>query len=374
MPASTRLDLEAEDSRIHSPFIRYGPRVRFGLTMTGSEVQGLAREILEGGDEAKLLAASGHLPLPPDELIPLQVRLTDSVQEEIRRKAAESLAHLEPKIAAALVEDGTTPEVMTYFGRHLRHPVVIEAVLRQRLISPDLLAELALVIESELQEILLLRQDLIIENPGILVELERNPQATAYTKRKINEYREHLLPRDKRPRTSRGELEEQADAVTDEELIEAIEEVKDAVQATGEKDETIGLNESQIKTLPVPVRLRLTRGASKALRGILIKDPNPMVATSVLANNPLGELEIEHIANNRAVIGEVLAVIGKSRSWMRKYSIVHAMVKNPRTPVGLAARLVPRLSARDLQQLAKDRNVANAVRSTAKQLYRIKRT
>ncbi len=342
--------------------------------MTGRELRGLAREVLEGGDEAKLLAASGQLPLPPAELIPLQVHLTESAQEEIRRKAAESLGHLQPKIAAALVEDGTTPEVLTYFGRHLRHPVVIEAVLRQRLISPDLMAELALVIEPELQEILLLRQDLIMDNPGILVELEHNPRATAYTKRKINEYREYLLPRDKRPRTSRAELEEQADAVTDEELIEAIEEVKAAVEATGEKDQAIGLNESQIKTLPIPVRLRLTRGASKALRGILIKDPNPMVSTSVLSNNPISELEIEHIANNRAVIGEVLAAIGKSRSWMRKYSIAHALVKNPRTPVGLAARLVPRLSVRDLQQLARDRNVANAVRSTAKQLYRIKRT
>lgn len=342
--------------------------------MSAGELRGLAQEVLAGSDEAKLLAASGLLPLPTEDLIPLQVRLTEHPQEEIRRTAAESLGSLDPKIAAALVEDGTSPEVMTYLGRHVRHPLVLEVLLRNRAISPDLLSELALVVGPELQEVLLLRQDLIVANPEILVELEQNPRANAYTKRKINEYREHLLPREKRPRKTRAELEQEADAVTEEELVEALEEVQVAVPAEGERDETLGLNESQVRTLPIPVRLRLTRGASKALRGMLIKDPNPMVATSVLSNNPLSELEVEHIANNRAVIGEVLDAIGKSRSWIRKYSIVLALVKNPRTPVGMATRLVPRLSVRDMQQLAKDRNVANAVRSTAKRLYTMKRT
>ncbi|MFQ5507681.1 MAG: hypothetical protein ACE5F1_23210, partial [Planctomycetota bacterium] len=245
--------------------------------MTGGDLPGLAEEVFEGSDEAKLLAASGLLPLPPAELIPLQVRLAEAPEEEIRRKAAESLGNLEPKIAAALVEDGTTMQVMEYFGRHLRHPVVIEAILRHRQTSPELMGELAVILDPDLQEILLLRQDVIIENPEILVELEQNPEATAYTKRRINEYREHLLPREKRPRKSRAELEEDADAVTEEELAEAIEEVRGAVPADGERDETIGLTESQVRSLPIPVRLRLTRGASRGLRGILLKDPNPMV-------------------------------------------------------------------------------------------------
>lgn len=99
-----------------------------------------------------------------------------------------------------------------------------------------------------------------------------------------------------------------------------------------------------------------------------------MVATSVLKNNPLNELEAEHIANNRTVIPEVLDEIAKTRNFIRRYSIVLALVKNPRTSAGLAARLVPRLSVRDIQGLARDRNVANAVRSTAKRLYRMKKS
>ncbi|MFQ5524893.1 MAG: hypothetical protein ACE5GX_01400 [Thermoanaerobaculia bacterium] len=342
--------------------------------MTDTVFEGLAREVLEGSQEARLLAASGLLPMEPIELIPLQVRLTESTDAEVASKAVESLAGLEPRIATALVEEGTRPEVLSYFSRNLRHPLVLEAIVRFRQTPPAVLGELARSVEPEIQELILLRQDVIVEHPEVLVDLEQNPTANAFTKRRINEYREHLLPRDKRPVQTRAELEEDADAITEEELVEAIEEVRDAVPADGESDETVGLTESQVRSLPIPVRLRLTRGASKALRNILVKDPNPMVATSVLRNNPMNELEVEHIANNRAVISEVLDAIAKQRNWIRKYSIVLALVKNPRTPAGLAARLVPRLAVRDLQGLARDRNVANAVRSTAKRLYRMKRS
>lgn len=342
--------------------------------MTDSESGRLAREILEGGQQAQLLAAAGHLPMPPADLIPLQVRLTASTDPAVAAKAADSLRELDAGIATSLVEDGTSLEVVAYLSRHSPHESVHSAILRWRDTSPEILGELATSVGPELQELLLLRQDVIVEFPEILVELERNPQATAFTKRRINEYREHLLPREKRPQRTREELEQAADEITEDEVAEAIEEVRSAVPADGEKDESIGLTESQIRTLPIPLRLKLTRGASKALRGILIRDPNPMVATSVLHNNPLSELEVEHIANNRAVIGEVLETIGRDRKWVRKYSIVLALVKNPRTPVGMAARFVPRLSVRDMQHLARDRNVPNAVRSTAKRLYTMKRT
>jgi hypothetical protein len=58
---------------------------------------------------------------------------------------------------------------------------------------------------------------------------------------------------------------------------------------------------------------------------------------------------------------------------MARSAIVHALVANPRTPVGIGVRLVPRLSVRELRELSRDRNVSDAVRSTALRLYRIKR-
>ena len=97
-----------------------------------------------------------------------------------------------------------------------------------------------------------------------------------------------------------------------------------------------------------------------------------MVATAVLRGNALTESEVELISANRSVAEEVLTIIANNRQWSRKYNIVHALIKNPRTSVGLAVRLTSRLSIRDLRNLSRDRNVSEAVRNTASRLYRIK--
>jgi hypothetical protein len=129
----------------------------------------------------------------------------------------------------------------------------------------------------------------------------------------------------------------------------------------------------QIRFLPVPVRMRLARGAPRALRAILIRDPNPVVAKEVLRGNTFADSEIERIAMNRGIDEEVLGLIGANREWVSKYRVVVALVHNPRTPLALSTKLVARLAVRDLRNLSRDRNVPEAVRSTAKRLYRIKR-
>jgi hypothetical protein len=333
----------------------------------------LVEEILGGSNrELQMLAARGLVPLAPDQLIAVQVSLTSSNDVEIAALAASALAEVEPKIAADLVTEGTSAEVMAYLGRRVGHSSVLKAILGHRRVENSLLVELAEGLDEELQELLLLRQDAIIEEPKILDALERNPALTSYGKRRIQEYREHLLPRERRPRRSREELEAEADEVTDSEMVEAINQARHR-PSEGEQDDLTGLTESQIRTLVVPIRMKLARGAPRGLRNILVRDPNPMVATAVLHHNALGDSEIEQIATSRAVGHDVLDTIGNNRGWTRKYGVVVALVKNPRTPVGIAMRLLPRVAVRDLQGLARDRNVAEAVRSGAKRLYRMKR-
>jgi hypothetical protein len=116
----------------------------------------------------------------------------------------------------------------------------------------------------------------------------------------------------------------------------------------------------------------LTRGASRTLRGILIKDTNQSVALSVVNNAAMTDDEIAGIAASRSVIDEVLTVISRRREWLAKYKICLALAKNPRIPVGVAVKLLPRLGVRDLRTISKDRNVSDGVRAAAGRLYRIK--
>ncbi len=343
------------------------------MTADKPESTSAVEELLTGDNrEVQLLIARGLFPLPPSELVEIQVRLCGSADEELARAAQESLEQLDSKIATDVVEETSSHEVMAFFAAHREHPVVLEAILRNRDASPATLAAMAPQLSPELQEILLLRQDLIVDNPQILDRLEENPRLSSYTERRVHEFREHLVRLEPQaPPEAVEEVEEELPEATEKEVEEAIAAARD-LPASGETDEVTGLSEAQIRSLPVPVRMKLARGAPRSLRAILIKDKSSMVAVAVLNGNALTESEVELISSNRSVAEEVLTMIANSRQWSRKYNIVHALVRNPRTSVGLAVRLTPRLSLRDLRNLSRDRNVPEAVRNTAARLYKIK--
>ncbi len=324
----------------------------------------LIEQVRSGGNlELRRLAASGLLPLPPEELVPLQVELARSADAEIATLAHRALAALDPRMLARLVDQTPAFEVLAFCADRLRHPVVLEAILRRRDVPRRLLVEMARWLPADLQEILILRQDAIVDEPAILDALEENPQIAIYTHRRILEYRQHLLPR--------AAAVHLIPEITEEAFVAAIEAVK-AEPAVGEFDDLTGLSEGQIRLLPVPARMRLTRGASKPLRNILIRDPVAQIALAVMTNNGIPDTEAEQIARNRAVCEEVLAEIATRREWTSKYPIIKALVQNPRTPVVYSMRLVSRLSVRDLRDMARDRNIPDVVRSTASRLYRIK--
>ncbi len=333
----------------------------------------LLDQILSGSNrQLQVLAASGLVPLPPEELLPIQVALTRSPDAEIAGKAVEALQGVEPRLATNFLSQHAGEQELFYFGTEVRQPQLIEAILRRRDVPRDLLIRMAPELTPDMQEVLVLRQDAIIEEPEILVALEQNSQLSSYTKRRIWEYREHLLPRDKVPPKKAEDIQAEADALTEEEVQEAIEEAMDK-PADGKVEESTGLTDAQIRSLAIPIRIKMARGANRQVRSILIRDTNTQVALAVINGNSLPDQEVEQIANSRSVIGDVLAEIPKRREWIRKYAIAKALVKNPRTQLATSIGLVPRMTMRDLRDLSRDKNVPDGVRSVALRLYMAKR-
>ncbi len=333
----------------------------------------LLEQILSGENrQLQMLAASGLVPLPPEELLPIQVALTRSPDAEIAGKAAEALHAVEPRLVATFLGQQAGEQELVYFGIEVRQPAILEAVLRRRDVPRDLLIRLAPELTPDMQEVLVLRQDAIIEEPEILVALEGNPQLSSYTKRRIWEYREHLLPRDKVPPKKAEDIEAEAESLTKDEVQEAIDEAREK-PADGKVEETTGLTDAQIRSLAIPIRIKMARGANRQVRSILIHDTNTQVAMAVITGNSIPDQEVEQIANSRSVIGEVLAEIPKRREWIRKYAIARALVKNPRTQLATSIGLVPRMTMRDLRDLSRDKNVPDGVRSVALRLYMAKR-
>lgn len=330
----------------------------------------LLEQVRSGNREFQLLAAEGVLPLPPEELIPLQVDLAQGDDAELAELARHSLRSVDVRMARPFLEHQAGEVALAFFAEEINHPELLEAILRRRDVPRRILARLARRLPPDLQELLLLRQDAIVEEPAILEALEENPQVSSYSQRRIAEYREHLLPR-RRP-AAEPLPAAHPEEMSEEELAQAIEAAR-ALPAVGELEpERTKLTEGQIRGLSIPARLKLTRGAPRALRSILLRDSNPQVAVSVIVNNNLTDQEVEQTAANRSVVEEVLVAIARRREWSNKYSIMKSLVQNPRTPLMISMRMITKLSVRDLKELGRDRNIADAVRSTALRMYRIK--
>lgn len=333
----------------------------------------LLQQILSGTNRnLQVLAASGLVPLPPDELLPIQIALTNSPDMEVATKAGEALANLDINLASNFLTQNAGPNELYYFGTRVPNPVIHLVIIRRPDTPRDLMVQMAPYLAQEAQEALVLRQDAILEEPKILLALETNPNLTSYAKRRIWEYREHLLPKDKIPPKKAEEIAAEADALTEQEVQEAIDEVKQR-EGEGEVIEETGINPGQVRLLPVPVRMKLARKADRQMRSLLIRDSNSLVAVTVITANAIADSEVEQIANNRAVAREVLEEIPKKREWIRKYTIAKALVKNPRTNLATALKLVPRMTVKDLRELARDKNVPEGVRSVAIRLYQAKR-
>jgi hypothetical protein len=320
--------------------------------------------------QLQVLAASGLLPLPPEELIPLQVELARGGDPEIAPRAAEALRGMDARIAGPFLEHQAFESVLSYFAAESSHPGLIEIILRRRDVPRQVLKDLARRLSPDLQEVLILRQDAILDEPTILDALEGNPQLSSYTQRRISEYRQHLLPRERGG--TAGPVPVPIEEMEDEDLATTLSAIKRAMPVEGEVEDQTGLSEGQIRMLPVPARLKLARGASRVLRGILLRDSNTQVALSALLSNNLPDQEVEQVANSRAVGEEILEAVARKREWVSRYPVAKALVKNPKTPLPISLKLVNRLAVRDLRDLGRDKNIPDAVRSTALRLYRIK--
>ncbi len=320
--------------------------------------------------QLQLLAASGLLPVPPAELIPVQVELARGGDLEISQRATETLLGLDPRIAGPFLEHQAYESVLSFFAAESSHPGIIEVIIRRRDVPRQVLKDLARRVPPDLQEVLILRQDAILDEPAILQALEDNPQLSSYTQRRIAEYRQHLLPRERGG--TAGPTPAVVEEMEDEDLVITLAAIKRALPTEGEVEEQSGLSEGQIRMLPVPARLKLSRGAGRVLRTFLLRDSNTQVALSALLSNNLPEQEVEQIANSRAVAEEILDAIAKKREWISRYGVAKALVKNPKTPLPISMKLINRMAVRDLRDLGRDKNIPDAVRSTALRLYRIK--
>jgi hypothetical protein len=122
----------------------------------------------------------------------------------------------------------------------------------------------------------------------------------------------------------------------------------------------------RIAGLTIAQKMALAMKGSREERSVLIRDPNKIVAVSVLSSPKITETEVGAIARMPNVSDEILRIIAHTRAWVKNYDVVLGLTKNAKTPLAISMNLLQRLNDRDLRMLSQDRNIPDVLRITAR--------
>lgn len=388
----------------------------------------VVRSVVEGTAPrpACIAASRGILPLPQSDLLEILVSFYNGTDAELKENAKQTLStQSSVALDGTLTSHDTAPIVLEYFiGQEHLPAASYQAIIQNTNTPSSAIAGFARRTTSgDLLELISLNQQLLIRDKSVIEAILGNSHRTSEAERRAAETKREFFEKERGAQQIANELRAQGkeaaaefvesvdiaadgdalglseedalflahhievlDKDTDDEWLrlEFIEDLYEESEAQrkatldkilgelkNEEDEIAGERISMINRIMrmgVKDRVKLGMKGDREARNILIRDPNRLVSSAVVNNPRISEQEIEGIASMRSLSEDILRQIAANRQWSRSYGVMHALVRNPRTPIANSLTIMSRLQLRDLTALSKNRNVSDAVRRHATRL------
>jgi hypothetical protein len=334
--------------------------------------------------DLRLMAAQGLLPLKPEDLLELWTDLVGDPDKDVRTSAEMSLGSFPAGELVPIAKSrDTPPAVLSWVVTYRREQDVREAALQNASLPDETIEALAPTLTQALSELVVINQTRLLRRVSLLVALESNAGLSNDQKRRLRELRESFrigepgapAPPPAPPAPPAAAEPPPAEALAEPEPVEEApvseDEYKVRVLTAEEQQHPEKVSVVQkVYRLGVIDKMKLAITGSREERAILIRDPNRLVAAAVLGSPKITEPEIESISAMKNVSDQTLRTNGNHREWTKRYPVVANLVRNPRTPIGIALSMVPRLNPRDIKGVALDRNVPEAVRKQAQKFVK----
>jgi hypothetical protein len=254
-------------------------------------------------------------------------------------------------------------------------------------------------VKPSLIEVILINLMRLLRSPFVLEALERNPNQTPDIKRRLKEIREEFfekrnnfipIHRTKAEERALSQMQESSELepVESTALVAFSEELREGEDVTrltldSLADDGFGSFEEmgedeKLSTIQKIARMTVAERVQTALKGnreervILIRDANRIVSSAVLESPKLSDSEVEAIAIMKNVSEEVLRLLATRREFIKNYTVVHSLVKNPRAPIGTSLTLLNRILTNDLRGLARNKNIPEVLRKAAQRQLQIR--
>jgi hypothetical protein len=308
----------------------------------------LLEEIRSGrtAQERKLAICSEAAALTPEDRVETLCILAADSDAAVREKAAGVLGTQPLKnVLAALARPGGAPEMFAYCAAEFpRRPGVADALAQNSTCPIEILRPVIRFLSASAIQELFEDLDRLSTSPTLVVALIACEVINA-------DQRLMLL-----------ELQR-----SEPEPVEAFIEAMEAAEPDPGKRETLL---QKLSRLRVVVRVQLALKGGRGERLLLIRDPCRVVQRAVLQSPQLSEQEVESFANMASLTDEILRLIAGNRKYRKNYTILRALMFNPKTPLEVTLHLLPHMRPQEIKFLTTNKNVADTLRTAAMRLQR----
>jgi hypothetical protein len=332
--------------------------------------------------EARMMAARGALPLPPDKIASVLFALGFDPDPEVKARALTSLEQLPDRVVLPTLAAAVHPALLAWFAhRHHQDGDKIERIALNPATSDETICAIAALPFPRVVEIIANNQTRLLRCGAILDALGDNPLTSASTIDRILEFlglRRDDAASEEPAAPSRHVPSEEADAATlaaarlddPSDLPPELLEERDAPadpDAEPEDERSRSLY-ALVQDMKVIDRVKLARFGNAEARALLVRDRNRIVASAAVRSPKITENEIVAIAKSRNVCDEVLRIVAGSRLWTGSYRVQLGLVTNPKTPIGSAIKFLNYLTDRDLKTIMRSREVPAPISTQARRI------
>ncbi len=314
-----------------------------------------------GGHNVRLAAARGALPMSGPNLVTVLFVFYHGENDELKAEALSTLQTLPAQILlTALSQQELHPSIIDLIVRlRYRDSVVMQEALKHRMIGIKSLVFLAENSSGDVLDMLSHNDEVLRKSDVLRVAVINNPNADKAMKLRLG-WVEPVVesePAAVEPRGGVASEDGDAEEPFDEDFIE----------------ETDLSKYQELQEMAVSEKIKMALTGDKEWRTLLIRESNKQVHTAVLKNPRITEGEVLAVAKNRSSSDEMIRIILLNRDWVKIYDMKKALVSHPRTPLQTAMRYMTFLSEKDIKELARSRNVTQAIVNNARRMLMTKK-
>lgn len=328
--------------------------------------------------ELKHSLARGVLPLGPAPQLEVLLTLMTDGEETIRTEAVKSIKRIPKTVVAGVCSSNSTPPPLLDKLARLfsKNAELLEGIILNSATGGGTAAYVATLSHVHLLEIIGRNEMLLAGEPGIIEAMKNNPATPANLLSLWVEREARRAEAERKGQESAREEPPEEELPADLPPI-LVEESEDADGNAGDEGRPAEEVKRQtihqlLKSMSAGHKVALAVKGNGEVRQILIRDKNRLIAAKVLENPRVTDSEIESFARSTNVSEDVLRTIGNTREWVRQPTVMKALLNNAKTPLGISLGFVKMLNRRELEGLSKNRNIPEALRNTARKMFKQK--